>query len=126
MRPIPIMGTTHADHLACDIPCTEVMDDHAVKGDYEEETGRQIVKRFADLSFREIEMVLVACHGPFTWGGNAMKAVYSSVMCEELARMAMMTLGINPSTPRLKQSLIDKHWQRKHGENAYYGQPEGH
>jgi L-ribulose-5-phosphate 4-epimerase len=122
MKPIPILGTTHADHLAVDVPCTKVISDQAVRGDYEEETGLQIVKTFEKLSPDEIEMVLVACHGPFTWGKTPEKAVYNSVMLETLAKMAYVTLGINPKTPRLKPYLIDKHYQRKHGKDAYYGQ----
>jgi len=122
-RAIPVFGTTHADHLADDIPCTEVMSDDMIKGDYEEETGNQIVQTFRNVSYEEVEMVLVACHGPFTWGKTAAKAVYNSVILEELARMALLTLEINPSTPGLKKTLIDKHFLRKHGKDAYYGQP---
>lgn len=122
MKPIPILGTTHADHLTMDIPCTDVITDQMIKGDYEEETGNQILQTFKTLSYIEVEMVLVACHGPFTWGRTPEKAVYNSVILEELAKMAMLTLQINPDTPRLKQTLIDKHYQRKHGKNAYYGQ----
>jgi L-ribulose-5-phosphate 4-epimerase len=121
-RPIPIFGTTHADHLAEDVPCTKIMDDKSIKGDYEVETGNQILKVFKNLSYNEIEMVLVAGHAPFTWGKTWEKAVYNSVILEELARMALLTLEINPKTARLKKSLIDKHYQRKHGRNAYYGQ----
>jgi L-ribulose-5-phosphate 4-epimerase len=122
VKPIPILGTTHADHLSVDVPCTKVMTDQSIRGDYEEETGRQIVKAFEKLSPDEIGMVLVACHGPFTWGKTPEKAVYNSVMLETLAKMAYVTLGINPKTPKLKQFLIDKHYQRKHGKDAYYGQ----
>jgi L-ribulose-5-phosphate 4-epimerase len=122
IKPIPIMGTTHADLLSTDVPCTEVMSDEMIKRDYEEETGRQIVNAFGSRSYHEIPMVLVACHGPFTWGETPEKAVYHSVMLEELAEMAMATLQINPATPRLKKTLIDKHYSRKHGPNAYYGQ----
>ena len=122
MRAIPILGTTHADHLQTSIPCTEVMSDELIAGDYEEATGQQIVRTFQSMSYKEIEMVLVACHGPFTWGATAQKAVYNSVMLEELAKMAMYTLAINPNTPNLSQALIDKHYQRKHGSGAYYGQ----
>ncbi|MBN2001223.1 L-ribulose-5-phosphate 4-epimerase [candidate division KSB1 bacterium] len=123
-KPVPIFGTTHADHLAADIPCTQVMSDEMIRGDYEEETGRQIIQAFKHLSHEEIEMALVACHGPFTWGKDALKAVYNAVVLEELAKMAMWTLQINPRTPRLKKSLVDKHYWRKHGKNAYYGQPD--
>ena len=122
MKPIPVLGTTHADHLAADIPCTEVMSDAAIQGDYEEETGLQIVQAFEKLSWQEIEMVLVACHGPFTWGKTPKKAVYNSIILEELARMALWTLQVNPDTPQLKQTLIEKHYFRKHGTDAYYGQ----
>ncbi|MFP4384406.1 MAG: L-ribulose-5-phosphate 4-epimerase AraD [Spirochaetia bacterium] len=121
-KPIPCLGTTHADHAAGPIPCTAFMSDEAVKRDYEEETGRQILEVFRDLSYRETEMVLVAGHGPFTWGKDAAKAVYNSVVLEELARMAFITLTIESGTPTLKQSLIDKHYFRKHGKDAYYGQ----
>lgn len=129
-RDVPIYGTTHADHIACDIPCTPVMADEKIKGDYERETGFQIIDTFLSrkLDPEEAEMVLVACHGPFTWGENAEKAVYNSKVLEELCRMALLTEQINSfsdKTPgRMKKSLVDKHYQRKHGKNAYYGQEE--
>ena len=122
MKPIPIMGTTHADLLATDVPCTELMSDEMIQGDYEKETGKQIVNAFTARSYKEIPMVLVAGHGPFTWGETPEKALYHSQMLEELARMAALTLQINPSTPRLKKTLIDKHFKRKHGPDSYYGQ----
>jgi len=122
MKPIPILGTTHADHQPTDIPCTKPLSDAAIAGDYEVGTGNQIVQRFKSLSYEEVEMVLVACHGAFTWGKTPEKAVYNSVILEELARMAMATVQINPEVRRLKKSLIDKHYQRKHGKDAYYGQ----
>ncbi len=121
-RPIPILGTTHADSLAEDIPCTPVMSDAMIEGDYEECTGRMIVDAFAAMSHTEIEMVLVACHGPFTWGSTPERAVENSVLLEMIAHTAVMTLQINPDTPRLKPSLLRKHYERKHGPNAYYGQ----
>jgi len=120
--PIPIFGTTHADHCAGDIPCTDFMSDEAIKGDYEIETGNQIVQTFKSISYIETEMVLVAGHGPFTWGVTPEKAVYNSAVLEELAKMAFITRSINSNTPRLKEALVDKHYQRKHGKNAYYGQ----
>jgi len=123
-RPIPIFGTTHADHLAGDIPCTAIMEDAAIERDYEEETGNQILDAFRDLDYKEVQMVLVAGHGPFTWGDSAAKAVYHAVVLEELAQMACLTERINPKTSRLKQSLIDKHYFRKHGKNATYGQKQ--
>jgi L-ribulose-5-phosphate 4-epimerase len=122
MKPIPIMGTTHADLLPTDVPCTELMSDQMIQGDYEKETGRQIVDAFSSRSYHDVPMVLVAGHGPFTWGETPEKALYHSQMLEELARMATLTLQINPATPRLKKSLVDKHFKRKHGPDSYYGQ----
>jgi L-ribulose-5-phosphate 4-epimerase len=121
-RSIPIYGTTQADHLAVDIPCTSIMGDDQIKNDYETETGNQIVETFAHLSPEEVEMVLVACHGPFAWGKDESKAVYNGVVLEEIAQMATLTERINPQVSKLKQSLCDKHYFRKHGKNAYYGQ----
>lgn len=120
--PIPVFGTTHADHLAREVPCTEVMSDEMIQGDYETETGNQIVAAFADISPAEVEMVLVACHGPFTWGATAEKALYNSAVLEEVARMALLTRQLDPAATPLKSSLINKHYQRKHGKGAYYGQ----
>lgn len=125
VRPIPIYGTTHADHLASEIPCTPVMDDGKIKGDYEIETGNQILEVFQHISHKAVEMVLVACHGPFTWGKTPEKAIYNSAVLEEIARMALLTERLNPGTRQLKQSLIDKHYQRKNGAAAYYGQRNG-
>ena len=123
-RDIPIFGTTHADHTHQDIPCAPVLTDEMIRGDYEHETGHQIFNAFAEkgLNPAEMEMVLLQNHGPFTWGKNADKAVYNSAVLEELARMAYLTLQINPDTPRLKDTLRLKHYERKHGKNAYYGQ----
>jgi L-ribulose-5-phosphate 4-epimerase len=125
VRPIPIYGTTHADHLAMDIPCTAVMTDQAIEGDYEEETGKLILDAFKNIDPADSEMVLVAGHGPFTWGTDAAAAVYNAVVLEELARMAFLTEQIRKSPARLPKRLIDKHFQRKHGKNAYYGQKMG-
>lgn len=121
-RAIPVYGTTHADHLHLDIPVTELMADDAVERDYEEETGMQIVKTFEHISPDEAPMVLVAGHGPFTWGKTPEKAVYHAVILEELAKMALFSEQLSPGLPRLKESLIQKHYLRKHGPNAYYGQ----
>lgn len=121
-KAIPVFGTTHADHLHVDIPCTKMMSNEAIGGDYEVETGEQIIKVFDTISPDEVEMVLVAGHGPFTWGKTAEKAVYNCVVLEELAKMAYLTMQINPRTPRLKSKLIQKHYFRKHGPAAYYGQ----
>jgi L-ribulose-5-phosphate 4-epimerase len=121
---IPIFGTTHADHLTEDIPCAAPMRDELIEGDYEHNTGIQIVDclKQRNLLPQQVEMILVGNHGPFTWGKDAAKAVYNSKILEELAEMAYLTLQINPKAPRLKQTLIDKHYQRKHGDGAYYGQ----
>jgi L-ribulose-5-phosphate 4-epimerase len=121
---IPIFGTTHADHLTVDVPCAPVMSDDMIRGDYEYETGFQILNAFRDrgLSPQEVEMILIANHAPFTWGKTVEKAVYNSAVLEELARMAYITLQIRPDAPRLKDALIKKHYDRKHGEGAYYGQ----
>jgi len=121
-KSVPIFGTTHADHLPTDIPCTETMSDSQINGDYEEETGNLIIKALSGMSHLEVEMVLVASHGPFTWGVTPEKAVYNSVVAEELAKMALFTISIDPKAARLKQTLINKHYDRKHGSNAYYGQ----
>lgn len=123
-RDIPIFGTTHADHNTVDIPCAPPMADAMIEGDYEHETGFQIMNCFAErgLDYRELEMVLVGNHAPFTWGKNAAKAVYNSAVLETVAQMAMYTEQINPAAPRLKEALIKKHWERKHGPGKYYGQ----
>ncbi|MCF0040282.1 L-ribulose-5-phosphate 4-epimerase [Dyadobacter fanqingshengii] len=124
IRAIPNLGTTHADHLTTAVPVTEIMSDEMIQRDYELETGNQILDLFSagKLSYEETEMVLVACHGPFTWGKDPAKAVYNSVVLEEIAKMAYLTLNINPSAQTIKQGLIDKHYFRKHGKDAYYGQ----
>ncbi|MFY0687495.1 MAG: L-ribulose-5-phosphate 4-epimerase [Cyclobacteriaceae bacterium] len=121
---IPIFGTTHADHLTVDIPCAPPMSDELIAGDYEHMTGVQILECFKDkgLTHTEVEMVLIGNHGPFAWGKTPAKAVYNSKVLEELARMAYLTLQINPNAPRLKEALIRKHYERKHGKDAYYGQ----
>jgi L-ribulose-5-phosphate 4-epimerase len=125
-RDIPILGTTHADHLTTDVPCAPVMSDEMIEGDYEYQTGFQILNAFKEknLNYEETEMVLVSNHAPFTWGKTAAKAVYNSAVLEEIARMAMFALQINPHAPRLKEALIKKHYERKHGANSYYGQNE--
>jgi L-ribulose-5-phosphate 4-epimerase len=123
LRPIPVLGTTHADHLTTEIPITDVISDEMIEGDYEEETGNLILQTLKNPSYRDIQMILVACHGPFTWASTPQQAVYNSIILEELAKMAFLTLHINPGVPTLKQSLIDKHHRRKHGKDAYYGQP---
>lgn len=120
--PIPLYGTTHADHLAEDVPCTEVMTPDAVGGDYEAETGNQITACFRGRDPHQTPMVLVAGHGPFTWGKTAEKAVYHAAVLEELAKMAFVTRTVNPAARRLPEHLVRKHFERKHGKSAYYGQ----
>lgn len=123
-RAIPIYGTTHADHLTVDIPCAPPMSDEMIKGNYEYETGFQIIIHLKSLglSYKEVEMILVGNHAPFTWGKTAQKAVYNSAVLEAVAQMALLTEQINPKAPKLKDSLIKKHFDRKHGDGAYYGQ----
>lgn len=123
-RDIPIFGTTHADHNTVDIPCTAPMSDEMIRGNYEYETGFQIINALKEkgLTYEDIEMILVGNHAPFTWGKTAEKAVYNSAVLESIAQMALFTEQINPDAPRLKDSLIKKHFERKHGPDSYYGQ----
>jgi L-ribulose-5-phosphate 4-epimerase len=123
-RDIPIFGTTHADYNTVDIPCAPPMEDDMIKGNYELETGFQIMNCFKErsLDYKEVEMVLVGNHAPFTWGKNADKAVHNSAVLEQIAQMALLTEQINPQAPRLKEALIRKHYERKHGPDSYYGQ----
>lgn len=121
-RDIPCFGTTHADYAYGAIPCTAVMSDRQIERDYEEQTGVQITDAFEGRKPLETPMVIVAGHGPFTWGKNAAESVYHAVVLEEIARMAYLTKVIDPSRGPLKQSIVDKHYLRKHGEDAYYGQ----
>ncbi len=123
-RDIPIFGTTHADYNIVDIPCAQPMADEMIKGNYEHETGYQIINCMEQkgYSYEEVEMILVGNHAPFTWGKTAEKAVYHAGILEAVAKMAFITEQINANAPRLKDSLKNKHWQRKHGPDSYYGQ----
>jgi len=123
-RDIPIYGTTHADHNTVDIPCAAPMGDEMIKGDYEYQTGHQILNCLQErgLSYKDLEMILVGNHAPFSWGINAEKAVYNSAVLEAIAQMAFLTEQINPKAVRLKEALIRKHYERKHGPDSYYGQ----
>lgn len=123
-RDIINYGTTHADHTTVDIPCAPPMSDEMIAGDYEYQTGFQIMNCLAErgLSYEECEMILVGNHAPFTWGKNADKAVYNSAVLETVAKMAILTEQINPNAPRLKDALVKKHYERKHGPHSYYGQ----
>jgi L-ribulose-5-phosphate 4-epimerase len=121
---IPILGTTHADHLTVDVPCAPPMGDELIQGDYEHQTGWQIINEFQQrgLSPSEVEMILVGNHAPFAWGKTVEKAVYNSAVLEEIARMAYLSTTLRAEVPRLKDALIKKHYERKHGANSYYGQ----
>ena len=124
MRPIPLFGTTHADHVQTEIPCTPYLSEEMVKKNYELETGNAIVQHFRSLKYNpaEVNMVLVGGHGPFTWGKTPYYAVYNAAVLEEVSKMANITLQVNPGATPLPKYIIDKHYLRKHGPNAYYGQ----
>ena len=124
-KPVPVFGTTHADHGIEEIPCTDFMSPEAVRNDYELETGNLIIRTFRKrmLNPAHITMVLVAGHGPFTWGSSAAQSVYHAVVLEEICKMALLTLMLNPNAETLPVHIIRKHWERKHGPDAYYGQP---
>ena len=118
---IPNIGTTHADYFYKDIPCTEDMTEKEVKGDYELETGNVIVRRFEGINPEHTPAVLVKNHGPFSWGTSPANAVYNAKVMEQCAKMAYISLTLNPDTT-MNPLLIEKHYMRKHGPNAYYGQ----
>ncbi len=122
-RNVPALGTTHADTFYGDVPCTRKLTPEEITGAYEEETGNVIVETFRDRNVMDVPAVLVQSHGPFTWGKNAKKAVENAVVLEETAMMAWHSLILNPDI-RFQQELADKHYFRKHGPNAYYGQEE--
>ena len=124
-RPIPVLGTTHADLLPEAVPCTAVMSESDAGGDYEAATGNLIVSCFRTRSWERVPMVLVAGHGPFAWGPTAEAAVHHCVMVEELARTAWLTLALDPAIGPLEPWLVRKHFERKHGPAAYYGQEMG-
>ena len=121
-RALPCFGTTHADIFYGEVPCTAVMRDEQILRDYEVETAVQILETFAGRDYRSMPGVLVASHGPFTWGDTPAKAVYHSLMLETIAEMNAVSLALNPKLRAIKHSLLDKHYLRKHGERAYYGQ----
>jgi L-ribulose-5-phosphate 4-epimerase len=120
-RSIPVMGTTHADHFYGDIPCTRKLNPAEVKGDYELNTGRVITGTFKNIDAASVPAVLVNDHGPFTWGKDAAEAVYHSIVLEEVARMAILTHAL-AGYEIIDNYLLDKHYLRKHGKDAYYGQ----
>lgn len=121
-RGIPPLGTTHADYFYGEIPCTRKMASAEISSEYEANTGKVIVERFASMDEDSIPAALVHSHGPFTWGKDAAGAVHNAVVLEEIAFMAWHNISLSPDIPAMQQNLLDKHYLRKHGLNAYYGQ----
>ena len=123
-KPILCLGTTHADYFYGEIPCTEVISDEQITKDYEEETGNLILETFKNknIDYHDIKACLVSSHGPFTWGKDPEEAVFISSLLEEIAQMNFNSILINPKLQSTKKTLIDKHYLRKHGKHAYYGQ----
>ncbi|EHI97874.1 L-ribulose-5-phosphate 4-epimerase [Clostridium sp. DL-VIII] len=119
---IPAFGTTHADYFYGDIPCTRDLTDEEISGEYEKETGNVIVETIGDKDPLEIPSIVVKNHGPFAWGKDADAAVYNSVVLDKVAEMAYKTMTLNKDVKGVNQHLLDKHYLRKHGVNAYYGQ----
>jgi len=118
---IPNIGTTHADYFAQEIPCTRQMTSDEVFGKYERDTGKVIIERFAGINPIEVPGVLVQNHGPFSWGKDVHDAVHNAVVMEQVAKMASISLAVNPELS-MNPHLVKKHYERKHGKNAYYGQ----
>jgi len=123
-QPIPCLGTTHADYFHGSVPVTEVMTEDEIAGDYEHNTGLAIVRTFRGIDHESIPAVLVANHGPFAWGPDAKSAAHNAVIVEAIARMAFFTTVIKADAPAIGSGLHDKHFLRKHGRHAYYGQPK--
>lgn len=119
---VPALGTTHGDYFYGDIPCTRLMTPEEIGGKYEKETGSVIIETFSDKDPDAIPAVLVASHGPFAWGKDPFEAVHNAVVLEEVAFMDLHAMTLNPSIGKMQQELLDKHYLRKHGKNAYYGQ----
>ena len=121
-RAIPPLGTTHADYFYGPIPCTRRMTEQEIAGAYEKETGKVIIEAFEGLSADDVPGVVVHSHGPFAWGTDALNAVHNAVVMEEVAFMDWHAMILEPGLPDMQQCLLDKHYLRKHGKNAYYGQ----
>jgi L-ribulose-5-phosphate 4-epimerase len=119
---IRAFGTTQADYFYGEIPCTRQLTPAEIQGDYEKETGKVIVETFNDIKAGDVPAALVYSHGPFTWGKDAAEAVHNAVVLEEVAMMAWHVRALNPAMPAMQQELLDKHYLRKHGPGAYYGQ----
>ena len=126
-RDIPCFGTTHADYFYGPVPCARALSPEEVEDDYEGSTGRVIVETFKERGLNPVHVPGVICrsHGPFTWGRDAAQAVYHAAVLEEVAKMAIFTVQINPEALPAPQHVLDKHFMRKHGPNAYYGQKKG-
>lgn len=116
------LGTTHGDYFYGEVPCTRAMTPEEIAGEYEKETGTVIIEAFKDIDPMTIPGVLVKSHGPFAWGKDAFDAVHNAVVLEEIAAMNYRTMLLNPDVPNMQKELLDKHYLRKHGKNAYYGQ----
>lgn len=121
-RDIPALGTTHGDYFYGDIPCTRLMTAQEIGGEYEKETGKVIIETFKDKDPDAVPAVLVASHGPFSWGKTPYEAVHNAVVLEEVSFMALQAMSLNPEIGKMQKELLDKHYLRKHGKNAYYGQ----
>lgn len=123
-RDLPAFGTTHADYFYGSIPCTRLMTDAEIQGEYELETGKVIVETFRQrhIDANDVPAVLVHSHGPFVWGSDADNAVHNAVVLEEIAYMNLFSVQLNPQLAPMQATLLDKHYLRKHGKNAYYGQ----
>ena len=119
---IPALGTTHADDFYGEIPCTRAMTNEEIQGEYEKETGKVIIETFGKQSMMEVPGVIVYSHGPFAWSTDPIAAVKKAVVLEEVAFMAYQAMTLNPSLLPMQQTLLDKHYLRKHGANSYYGQ----
>lgn len=119
---IPCFGTTHADYFHGPVPVTAPMQPHEIENEYERNTGHVIVRRFAELDPTKFPSVLVSGHGPFSWGPSAREAAHTAVLLEEIARIALYTVSLNPDATPISSTLLDKHFLRKHGPGAYYGQ----
>ena len=119
---IPCLGTTHADYFYGPVPVTEIIDDICINGDYELETGKLIANTFKNRDYRSMKACLVASHGPFTWGDSPDDSVEVAIMLENIAMLAYRSIALEASVKDIKKTLLDKHYQRKHGKDAYYGQ----
>ncbi len=119
---IPAFGTTHADYFYGEIPATRLMTRQEIEGEYEKNTGKVIIETFEGKEPDAVPAVLVTNHGPFAWGTDAMNAVHNAVVLEEVAKMALRSMMLTPGLPPISQVILDKHYLRKHGDNAYYGQ----